>query len=213
MPQRTGTVARRASWWAKHDRAVEHIQELRTALAEFSGALDGRELARCSAIVGDVAHCAIALARPHDRHRAGFPIFLHDYWRRDATGSLSRTDVAGARGRESFDRLTRGFPAGAIEYLQSIQPSRAERPDHEPLALLNRLENADRRRQLSVVAVAHENAPGSLSLSVSGESLDAVETLERIAETIASVLTHLEKFVDDRSGDESARLELLPTRA
>lgn len=201
-----------ASWWAKHDRAREHLSQLQTELdrlettrvyTEQIETASEAAKARFSTIVGDIVHnlrlslehCAFAVARPQHRHRAGFPIFMHDYWRNDARGVFIRTDMAGVRGRESFDRLTRAYPLKAVTYLHSIQPYRAPEPEREPLALLGRLESTDKHRQLSVTPLAFN---ATLSLYVSGVSLPAMETLAGIAGTVAAVLTELERFVEER---------------
>jgi len=115
---------------------------------------------RLSVIAGDIMHnvrsaldhSVVALA-PHGREfNAAFPIFTCDIQARDETTGryLHPAD------RKKWERRVRGLPEKAVTLLDFLQPyngaERGEDPNDSPLALLNVFQNADKHRELSVIA-------------------------------------------------------------
>jgi hypothetical protein len=99
-------------------------------------------------------HLAVAIAPRSRQGSTYFPIVLEDI---EAAGPLTR-DVAAAR--ERFDKSTLGMPEGAIQLIRQYQPYRAatelERRTNA-LAILNRLDNADKHKAVTVLVSGFTN--------------------------------------------------------
>jgi hypothetical protein len=109
-------------------------------------------------IVGDLLtnarasldHLAIALAPPARKRSARWPIIFRGH---------CEPPPAGAGGRHAEDHkrwcsYTEGMDPAAVEIIKKLQPLEADDRTTHPLAMLNRLVNADKHYQLTVVASA-----------------------------------------------------------
>jgi hypothetical protein len=92
-------------------------------------------------------HLAVAMAPRNRRASAAFPVETNDPWETDAAGAF----VYGEERRRSFNSKVKGMPAEAVEMITKAQPHQRENSVLETLSLLNRLENADKHRQLIVL--------------------------------------------------------------
>jgi|HubBroStandDraft_4_1064222.scaffolds.fasta_scaffold237795_1 hypothetical protein len=108
-------------------------------------------------VAGDVVHnvrsaldhLAVSVA-PSSRHRnASFPIQTQPIWRKDGRSYVVRDSMA----RRHWRAAVSGMSADACRFIESLQPYHDSRPDQSVLALLSRLENADKHRQLNVLTV------------------------------------------------------------
>jgi hypothetical protein len=98
-------------------------------------------------------HMAVALAPPNRRRRASFPIALRDPWELDPkTGQPSEADEF-VNARRTFKSSIHGMSASAKAKIKSFQPY-MEGPNatRTALAILDELAQADKHRELLVVA-------------------------------------------------------------
>jgi hypothetical protein len=115
---------------------------------------------RLAVIAGDVMlnvrsaldHIAVVLAPNNRKFKASFPIFtcnVHE--REEITG-----DYLHAGDHKAWVKCVKGMPDDAVTWLDSIQPYRAvyegQDPEDHALALLGSFQNADKHRQLAIVA-------------------------------------------------------------
>jgi hypothetical protein len=185
------------SWWLKLNRAEKHLTEFKDYVSEFSKTRPytvtrdvetdsdpGHYLFRAwlkdpvdfqpSIIIGDfihnvrsaLDHVLVASRLPKYRWKPGFPILTEDPWQRDReTGRFLkkfRDD------RDRFEAATQGLPDLTRTFIQGIQPYHRDGPD-DPLAIVSRLDNADKHREL-VVVTQHLRSPAiTLHTRVRGE--------------------------------------------
>jgi hypothetical protein len=112
-------------------------------------------------IAGDVIHnlrsaldhLAVALVPSSRRSHASFPIETKDIWAKQGR----RYVVHEPEPRKHWRTAVKGMPPEAVAFIESMQPYRHSSPGQHLLAYLNRLENADKHRQLAIltVGVAH----------------------------------------------------------
>ena len=170
------------SWRLKVDRAEKHLHELEAKIRTYADGhpyeairarhakKDTRDWAyllrvtkqpdpRMAIVCGDVVHnlrsaydhLAVAIAPRSRRWQAGFPIELEDIWEKDEGGVYI---VADDNRRASYLSRTTGMPKDALTIIDELQPYNARTdPKHHPLAIISRLDNADKHRELLVVAV------------------------------------------------------------
>lgn len=171
------------SWWIKLKRAEKHLTELSDYTARYSevrpydttvevhrDAKSTGYIVRAflndppdytpSVIVGDcihdirsaLDHIIAFLTEPEElRKRSAFPIYEENIWQ---PGFKSQ--------RESFKAATEGLPEYALAFVEQVQPyHRGQAAPDDPLAVLKALSNADKHRELIVVARAlHEPGTG-----------------------------------------------------
>jgi hypothetical protein len=102
-------------------------------------------------------HLAVAVIPPASRTRqvmrtAQFPIFTCDIEESDPiTGKYLH-----GRDRGRWDRMTQGMTSGALQAVKAKQPylfgRRNVDPNHSSMAILSLLQNADKHRQLALMA-------------------------------------------------------------
>ena len=176
----TDVPAPRRTWWAKLERADRHVAEfeaeferlqherhpyvITTQPYEFKAGtmLEARaeppEVYRddVAAVVGDIVfnarsaldHLCVALS---GSDRSQYPILETDPWAVSEDPEVERINV---RRRQDFKAYTKGMPARAIELIRASQPYVLEGfppPWLHPLAILNRLSNADKHRRLAAL--------------------------------------------------------------
>lgn len=167
----------RRTWWAKLERADRHVAEFEeeferlqherrpyvvtTQPYEFKTGtmLEARaeppEVYRddVAAVVGDIVfnarsaldHLCVALS---GNDRSQYPIFETDPW---GVSDDTQVERLNGRRRQDFNGYTKGMPERAIELIRESQPYALEGfppPWLHPLAILNRLSNADKHRRL-----------------------------------------------------------------
>lgn len=164
------------SWWLKLKRAEKHLTELKDYTASFSDTRPydtelrvEREPERThyivraylrdppdytpSIIIGDcihdirsaLDHIVAELTEPVElRERSSFPIYEKNI----------RQPGFKAQ-REAFRTATEGLPDHALAFVEQVQPyHRGEDAPLDPLAILHRLSNADKHRELIVTSRA-----------------------------------------------------------
>lgn len=169
------------SWRLKLDRAQHHFEEFRTEVAQYIESrpytVERVRRPRCpehgracirfrlkltaqpspdlSVVLGDVLfnlrsaldHLAVAIAPRNRRWNASFPIERVDHWEeKDGELVIPNEDAWGR-----FCDRVKGMPSDAIDHFKELQPLGDDAETH-PLYLLSRLENADKHRQLVVLA-------------------------------------------------------------
>lgn len=165
------------SWRLKLDRADYHLIEVAEKVTTYADSQSYRAVKvrpakgeqnvwRCvlevtgqpdpmlAVVVGDVVHNArsaldhlvVSLVPRKYRFNASFPIRHVDPRRLNAAG-----DVADKDGLASFERAIRGLPPKAKALIERIQPYQADKPYFDALAVLSRLDNADKHRELTVI--------------------------------------------------------------
>jgi hypothetical protein len=166
------------SWGLKVDRAEQHLQEFKAAIDGYAqghsyqavrvvGGAKCHEHTTCwryrlyitqpdpvlSVIFGDVLynlrsaldHLAVAMVPSTRRSSASFPVAAEDIWAKQNGCYIVRNPEQ----RRSFRTAVRGMPAPAVEAIKSIQPyGMGQHPEGSALYQLNRLNNADKHRQL-----------------------------------------------------------------
>ena len=172
----------RRTWWIKLRRAEKHLAEFKSEFSRLrdgahplrvsqeimpGNGMDFLIVRGClppltndcddiAAIVGDMIantrsaldHICVALT---GSDRAQFPVFTDDIWQPDI-------DPAGKdrnkKRREDFKNWTRGMPAVALDLIKKVQPYAATQqwPASNPLAVLNRISNADKHRTLMIMS-------------------------------------------------------------
>jgi hypothetical protein len=110
-----------------------------------------------AAIVGDLIanarsamdHVCVALT---GNEKAQFPIFVENIWQPDPDPRTGKNRNKGRR--DSFSKDTKGMPAAALALVKRLQPHMTipQRPEDDPLAILNRISNADKHRTLMVTS-------------------------------------------------------------
>lgn len=170
--------ARLSSWRQKLSRAERHLRELDAVIERYgaSGPARATRAASCTThrdcwrflvemeeppdslvlIVGDAVHnlrtaldhLAVAIAPKARQRVASFPITSEDI---DATSPTP----AEAEAKAAFERATTGMAAEAIGIIKDYQPFHAateiELRTHA-LAIISRIDNADKHRQLAAVS-------------------------------------------------------------
>lgn len=94
-------------------------------------------------------HIAVALAPRERRYKASFPIETRNIWAKKGRRYIDSDPQSRKRWRSS----TQGMAPGAIAILKRLQPYQESTPDKAALALLSRLENADKHRQLTILTM------------------------------------------------------------
>lgn len=117
-----------------------------------------------SAVLGDFVHnlrsaldhVIVASSKPRSaRANAGFPISTDDLWARDAK---RRYIVRDSERRKSFNRSIAGLHPQAQTLVKGVQPyRRPSQAGQNILAIISRLENADKHRELIAVGSGLEN--------------------------------------------------------
>lgn len=125
-------------------------------------------------MLGDFIHnlrCAldyivVACVPKQRRKNASFPILFQDIFSKDENGQFVVND---AQLRDNFETATKGLHPRAKAFIISLQPYQAVNlgllPDNA-LGILNRLENADKHRQL--ITIGCGGREGILSFTVRG---------------------------------------------
>jgi hypothetical protein len=166
--------ADRRSWHLKVDRAEQHLEEVKAHMAAYATEHPYRaERARqpkgqrdiwlyrlrmlqqpdpmIAVIIGEILydlrsaldHIAVGMAPRSRKRNAGFPVEMTDPSARDADGNLLNEER-----HRSFLSKIEGIPQDAAAMIMYSQPYNREHSEIETLALLNRLENADKHREL-----------------------------------------------------------------
>lgn len=99
-------------------------------------------------------HLAVALAPPGRRRQARFPIEAKNIWAKEGRRYVVRDPKA----RKSWRTTVEGMAPEAVAFIESLQPYRKATPEKDTLFTLNRLENADKHRQLTLFAPGLQRA-------------------------------------------------------
>jgi hypothetical protein len=169
------------SWRSKVERAEHHLSDFKALIAPYEGRraypvsekleTDGDEALHVHrldipepedpvlpVIAGDILfnlrsaldHIAVAMVRRPTNNTA-FPIFGTDIEQLDGAG----TGYLHADDRARWERITKGFPKGAMPIVERAQPYRHRREGRDPqyvsIALLRTFQNADKHRRLVLV--------------------------------------------------------------
>jgi hypothetical protein len=122
-------------------------------------------------VMGDVVHnlrsaldhIAVAIAPPGRKRSALFPIISEQVEWASSDAPTPQQFIA----RESFDRAVEGMPAEAVAIIQRAQPyhlgPQRTRETHL-LEVLSRLDNADKHRELIVLAPGVMNATANVAV-------------------------------------------------
>jgi len=174
------------SWDLKVDRAEKHLKELKSKMRTYAAKHPYRAVRarqpkgqrdiwvytlemtkepdpKMAVIVGDclynlrsaLDHLAVGMAPNSRRSKAAFPVEFTDPWETDASGSFVYPDER----RESFRTKVRGMPDEVVAMIKVAQPYQRT-PDElkiDALALISRLENADKHRQLITLGYGVED--------------------------------------------------------
>lgn len=173
-------VAPLPSFWLKWNRAKQHLEDVERLCAPYdvvrpykvTHQIDSQDQSYTyrlwaierpdpwiAVVFGDflfdlrsaLDHIRAALVPENDRKHGGFPILTKDAWQIDpATGNMAET----AKGtRKLWKASVRNMPPGALTEITDMQPFRLSNqpPDHYALAILQRLNNADKHQQLTTV--------------------------------------------------------------
>jgi len=163
------------SWHLMVDRAEQHLEEVKAHMAAYAakhpyGAVRARQpkgqrdiwLYRLkmleqpdpmiAVIIGEILydlrsaldHIAVSMAPNSRKSKAGYPVEVTDPFAKDADGAF----IYDEERRRSFTSKIKGIPADAVAMIMHSQPYTREYSELETLALLNRLENADKHREL-----------------------------------------------------------------
>lgn len=186
-----------ASWWLKLKRADKHLEDVKDELGRYSaskpyGAIrvrqpdQGSNLWRydlvmtqapstdLALIIGDFFHNVrsaldhiVSFHVPPDRQdSSSFPIRTRDPWEKHANGSYVLPD----RSRRSFDNAVDGLPPNVIAFIKRIQPyHRGSEAIQDPLAILSRLDNTDKHREITSTLEGLENV--STRVYIRGEDV------------------------------------------
>jgi hypothetical protein len=174
------------SWWLKFKRAQQHMVDIRREARRYAHSqpyqtLPIRQPQRYDSIqtyrlniaqqpdpmiaimLGDfihnlrsaLDHVVVAASRPRsERATASFPISTENLWARD---SKRRYIVRDKERRKSFLRAIRGLPPQAQTFIIRAQPYQVPERAHESiLAIISRLENADKHRELITIGTGLE---------------------------------------------------------
>ena len=167
-------------WWLKFKRAQHHMVDIRREARRYARAhpyrtvpirqpqhYDGVQRFRLeiteqpdpaiAIILGDfihnlrsaLDHVVVAATSPRSkRGDAGFPIATENPWATDANGKYVFRDP---QRRKSIWKAINGVPLLAQAVIIGAQPYRVPDPEKDVLAVLNRLENADKHRELITI--------------------------------------------------------------
>jgi hypothetical protein len=123
-------------------------------------------------IVGEFIHClrsaldhiVVACAPAQERKHAGFPVAYIDPFALDANGCPVNPDKDA---RDSFARQIAGLADGPRALVIGAQPYKTRSPaqvEQALIGILNRLENADKHRQLVLVGYGVQDARTELKM-------------------------------------------------
>lgn len=179
------------SWWIKLGRARLHLEDIESRVQEVVGpnpqqgrvtvehtpkgwryrlSLSITEDEWLPVIIGDflfnvrsaLDHLAVAHVPSRRKRDAQFPIFTDNLWEQSSEESLGRERE---RSREKWSRYTCGMAPKVLEVVTLAQPYQAihkgESPDNHALAILSAFQNADKHRELTIVAHGLHNPTGS----------------------------------------------------
>lgn len=172
--------ADRRSWHLKVDRAEQHLEEVKAYMGAYAAkhpyeAVRTRQpkgqrhiwLYRLkmleqpdpmiAVIIGEILynlrsaldHIAVSMAPRDRKSKAGFPVEVTDPFAKDISGTF----IYGEERRRSFTSKIKGIQADAVAMIMHAQPYTRQYSEIETLALLNRLENADKHRELVTLGV------------------------------------------------------------
>jgi hypothetical protein len=167
------TMAR--SWDLKVKRAEKHLKELKTELRRYAAKKPYRAVRvrqprgqrhiwryvlemteqpdpMLAVITGDclfnlrsaLDHLAVGMAPNSRRNSAAWPVEFTDPWEVRRDGSC----VYDEERRKSFASKVKGIDPKAVAMIKFAQPYEREHPEVDTIALISRLENADKHRQL-----------------------------------------------------------------
>ncbi|HLF71864.1 MAG TPA: hypothetical protein VI759_06905 [Dehalococcoidia bacterium] len=165
------------SWWLKIKRAQHHMVEIERCLLTYQNShpydvvpirqpnhrqnLAHRLVMRqpdpaLAIILGEfihslrsaLDHIVVACSTPQERKSAAFPVAYIDPRAVDDRGAFINPD---AEQREAFERQIKGLTVQAQAIVIRSQPYTSSDPDRAGIGIINRLENADKHRQLIVV--------------------------------------------------------------
>lgn len=113
-------------------------------------------------------HIVSAHVPPSRRAGSSFPIRLEDPWEKDLTGGYVHPEKT----RRSFDSAVNGLSGDAIAFLKELQPYRRgpANPDDpkaiykDVLAIVNKLDNVDKHRELTTMLEGIENITTRVSI-------------------------------------------------
>lgn len=98
-------------------------------------------------------HIAVANVPSNRRSSAQFPIVCDPIWEKDADGLY---DERYADSRKNWNTWTARMKSGVLAIIESAQPYHAVKrsavPQHDALAILSAFQNADKHRELNIVA-------------------------------------------------------------
>jgi len=169
------------SWWLKFKRAQQHMVDIRREARRYANAHPYRlvpirqpkrydnirrykvEITEqpdpiIAIMLGDfihnlrsaLDHVVVAATSPHSKRKnAAFPVSTENLWEKDAQ---RRYIIRDAARRKSFLRAIDGLPDEAQTIVIRAQPYQLpDRAQENILALLSRLENADKHRELITI--------------------------------------------------------------
>jgi hypothetical protein len=174
------------SWWLKFDRAQKHIKNFDAQIAGYAKRYPyrGERVSRRDRRVnphlwtyvlriveqpretvalsyGDAVHnlrssldhIAVALAPSERKRRARFVGLTRDPWRLNADGEFV---VSHNKHRMGLESAIRGMPPEAVAFILEMQPYVCPAPEEEALAVLNRLDVADKHHRLTAFVAGLE---------------------------------------------------------
>jgi hypothetical protein len=174
------------SWWLKFKRAQQHMVDIRREARRYADSHPYRTIPIrqpqrydniqryrlhivqqpdpvIAIMLGDLVHnlasaldhVVVAASRPRsERKNAGFPISTENLWARD---SKRRYVIRDKERRKSFLRAIRGLPPQAQALVIRAQPYQLPHRAHSSiLAIISRLENADKHRELITIGTGLE---------------------------------------------------------
>ncbi|MGD0353275.1 MAG: hypothetical protein ABSB38_07255 [Dehalococcoidia bacterium] len=183
-------------WWLKFQRAEKHMVDInqeamryassnpysftRIRLPNSKNEIRGRfhiteqPNPMIAVMLGDFIHnlrsaldyIVVACVPKQHRKHASFPILYQDIFAKGKDGQFVVND---AQLRDNFETATKGLHPRAKAFIISLQPYQAVilgLPPDNSLGVLNRLENADKHRQLITVGCGGQE--GILSFTVRG---------------------------------------------
>lgn len=166
------------SWWLKVKRAQHHMVEIQRLLRAYEESHpynlipvgeskhDHKRLYRLvmddpdpfiTIILGEfihnlrsaLDHIVVACSARQERKHAAYPVTYIDPRARDGLGQFLNPD---ADARDAFERCIRGLTAAAETVVIGSQPYAGGDVETARIGVINRLENADKHRQLIVVS-------------------------------------------------------------
>ena len=104
----------------------------------------------------------VACVPKQRRKSASFPILTKDIFARDKSGNFMVNDT---EGRKSFESAIKGLKSEARALVIALQPYRQGADAHRDiLGIINRLENADKHRQLITVGGGIQHLVGRIAI-------------------------------------------------